>query len=163
MHIPAAVVVAGAVEPAVGHLTSYVDDQGVAIPGAVVVTHPAVNLCFQVGTIHINNTVGTGKLVGNQSGVRRLEDLEWVGLVGCARYTRQEALGGRITCQPVTLVIVLDLTHTWFVRQHAALYYTQPGRHSQMSTRSQRNQRTMSRLMRLQIPVSRIHGLPDTA
>src|SRR6185436_21111273 len=91
--------------------------------------------------------------------LRALNDLERHALIRRARYTRQVALDLRIEFQPVRVVLLLLLARGWQIRDLAAFDDTESGRHS--SSSPELAHRTHARWMRLDVPVRRVHGLPD--
>ena len=88
-----------------------------------------------------------------------LHDLKRKRHVGGARHARQIAFHFRIQLQPVRVVFFLLLRGCRQIRNLAAFHHADAGRFR--AGRTQRHDLTGLRRMALQVPVGRVHGLPD--
>ena len=99
------VMVACAVKPGLSVLPRHFDDQGVALPAAVRLAHPAVDGCG-IGVVHVNLAHRASVLVGHEQGLSVLKNLKRLRHIVGAGNTWQIALNLGIPCKPVGCVFV---------------------------------------------------------
>ena len=108
-----AVMIADTIKPGIWHLPTHANNQGIAFPMGVGVTHPGIYLRFQVRLIHVENTIRFCYFVGNQDNARGLHYLEWERHVVCPGHAGHITLGHGI---------IFDCTGTIGIRLPAALF-----------------------------------------
>ena len=99
--------IAGMIEPGIGHLISDFDHQGIAFQAPQRMPHPRVDRRLEIRLVHVNNATGASELVGENGVLWRLHDLkrEW-HIIG-PRNAGHITFDCWILRQPVSLVGLL--------------------------------------------------------
>ena len=172
-----AVVVAGSIEPVLAVELRHVHDQRVAFPAADRVPHVG-QIRRSLHLIEVNRSARARELERHLDLVRALHDLKGVGHVHRARNAGQIALQLRIAVDPMVCVLLLDLRRLRLVRDRPVAFDDahRSGHATRCAERKHGRRcharvriwidaflgdRTRSRLMGLEVPMSFVERLPD--
>ena len=146
------------VEPAQVVEISGIHNQGLPFPMAVGPSHPTVR--GGVFVIHVNGAKAARILKDHHDVLRILNDLKRVRHIHGARDTRQIAFDFRIQVHPIGEVFFLLLERLGLVRNRTAFNDAKPGSNGEF--RAELPEWAGSRSMAFDVPICRVHGLPDT-
>ena len=153
-----AVKIARAIEPGLIVQTGDVHHQCVAFPMPGRPAHPAVHR-RRSRIVHVDGSHRAVVFIGDQNHLAGLHDLKRKRHVGGARNARQVALHFRIQLQPVRVIFFFLLRRCRQIGNLAAFHHADARR--LRAGGAQRHHLAGLRRVALQIPVGRVHGLPD--